>query len=118
MSSKPWFNSDDERRTFRRLNSILTLFRGHDTEMPVQQMLVFCWVALNDGGVQRDLCAALDMPHSTASRNLSALSPIHRLGKPGLGLVTWSESVEDRRVKLLVLTDKGRAFARQVLDLL
>jgi hypothetical protein len=66
MSEKSWIKSDDERRAFRRLNSVLALFRGQDGEMPVQQMLVFSWVALNEGGVQRDLCAALDMPNSTA----------------------------------------------------
>lgn len=118
MTDKTWIKSDEERRTFRRLNSILHLFRGQDGEMPIQQILTFCWVALNEGGVQRDLCSALDMPHSTASRNIAALSTVHRLGKPGLGLITWVESPDDRRAKLLMLTEKGRAFARQVLDLL
>lgn len=118
MAHVSWVKNDDERRIFRRLNSILGAFRTQDGEMPVQQMMVFCWVALNEGGVQRDLCTALDMPVSTASRNIAALSPVHRLGKPGLGLITWVESPHDRRAKLLMLTEKGRAFARQVLDLL
>lgn len=80
-------------------------------EMPVQQVLVFCWIALNEGGLQRDLCEALGMRNSTASRNIAALSDVHRLGKAGLGLVTWTESSKDRRAKLLGLTKTGKAFA-------
>lgn len=115
--AQTWTN-DQQRKDFRRMNSILSLFRAVDGEMPVQMMMVFCWVALNEGGVQRDLCTALDMPNSTASRNLAALSTVHRLGKEGHGLVTWTEDVMDRRSKLLVLTEKGRAFAHQIADLL
>jgi DNA-binding MarR family transcriptional regulator len=58
------------------------------------------------------------MATSTSSRNIAALSPIHRLGKPGLGLVTWVDSPTDRRVKLLKLTEKGRDFSEQILGLL
>jgi DNA-binding MarR family transcriptional regulator len=83
--------------------------------MPVQQQLVLCHVALNEGTTQRDLCQALDMAVSTASRNIASLSEVHRLGKPGLGLVTWIEDVQDRRSKLLMLTPKGRAFVGRLI---
>jgi DNA-binding MarR family transcriptional regulator len=115
MTKNDWLTDDEDRRALRRLNSVLLQFKMQDAEMPIQQMLVLMWVAMNEGGVQRDLCAALDMPNSTASRNLAALSPIHRLGKPGLGLLTWEESLEDRRAKLLKLTPQGRTFMRQLL---
>ena len=83
--------------------------------MPVQQQLVLCHIALNEGTTQRDLCQALDMAVSTASRNIAALSEVHRLGKSGLGLVTWTEDVLDRRSKLLMLAPKGRSFMRRIL---
>ena len=79
-------------------------------------LLVFCWIALNEGGLQRDMCDALAIPVSTASRNVAALSEVHRLGKPGLGLVTWTESKQDRRAKLLGLTSTGKMFARSLLS--
>ena len=118
MSRAVWEMNDEDRRAMRRLSSLVGLFRKQDAEMPVQQMAVFCWIVTNEGRVQRDLCAALDMPNSSASRNIAALSLVHRLGKPGLGLITWVDNPEDRRAKLLMLTEKGRTFARQVLDLL
>lgn len=118
MSRAAWELNDEDRRSMRRMSSIIGLFRGQDAEMPVQQMAVFCWIAVNEGRTQRDLIASLDMPNSSASRNIAALSLVHRLGKPGLGLITWVDNPEDRRAKLLMLTEKGRTFARQVLDLL
>lgn len=116
MRDQAWLDDDEQRRQFRRIMSMLSRFREQDSEMPVQQMLVFCWIALNEGGLQRDMCDALAIPVSTASRNVAALSEVHRLGKPGLGLVTWTESKQDRRAKLLGLTSTGKMFARSLLS--
>lgn len=107
--------NDEERTAFRALSRTIGVFRSEDSEMPVQQMLVFLYVATNEGCTQRDILTALEMASSTASRNIAALSPIHRLGKPGLGLITWVEAAEDRRAKLLFLTPKGRTFAGRLL---
>jgi DNA-binding MarR family transcriptional regulator len=112
------FTDDAERRTFRALGGILSIFRKVDGDMAVQQMIVFYWVVMNEGGSQREMCVDLDMPNSTASRNIAALSLVHRLGKEGLGLVTWTDDLMDRRVKRLVLTPKGRTFARSLLQTL
>jgi DNA-binding MarR family transcriptional regulator len=117
MGIKSWA-SDDGRRQLRSIYAILLLFREQDGEMPVQQQLVLCHIALNEGTTQRDLCQALDMAVSSASRNIAALSEVHRLGKPGLGLITWSEDLNDRRSKLLTLTPKGRAFMHRILSVL
>ena len=100
----------------RNLMKVLEGFREQDGEMPVQQMLVLLWIASNEGKTQRELIAALSMAPSTSSRNIAALSEVHRLGKPGLGLVTWSDHPTDRRIKLLMLTPKGKAFITRLLS--
>jgi DNA-binding MarR family transcriptional regulator len=110
--------TDEQRRSFRSIYTMLTRFREQDETMPVQQMLVFCYIALNEGSTQRDLIKDLDMASSTSSRNIAALSPVHRLGTPGLALITWTDDPQDRRAKLLVLTAKGRAFAHRLLETL
>lgn len=110
------FADDTARLKFRSIFSLLSRFRTLDKEMPVQQMLVFCWVALNEGRTQRELCVSLDMPSSTASRNLAALSKVHRLGKEGLGLIEWREDPMDRRSKLLWLTTKGQQTITKLLS--
>ena len=97
--------TDDETRMMRRLISALSRLREQDQTMPVQQMLVLLWIAANEGRPQRDLIQAFkDIPESTVSRNVAALSEVHRLGKPGLGLVSWLPHPTDRRVNLLQLT--------------
>lgn len=112
----PTFKSDTERRTFRTVFNILARFRDIDGDMPVQQMVVLAWVGLNEGKTQRDLRAALDMASSTSSRNLAALSKVHRLGKAGLGLIDWIENPEDRRAKLIYLTPKGKVFINSLVE--
>jgi DNA-binding MarR family transcriptional regulator len=98
----------EARNRFRSIMTIVNTFRDLDTEMPMQQAMVFLWVAMNEGKTQRDMRGTLDIPSSTASRNLAALSDFHRLGKPGLGLVVFVDHPEDRRSKLLYLSKKGR----------
>lgn len=112
------FSDESALKTFRLIFAMFGMFRGMDGEMPVQQMLAFCWITLNEGGTQRELCADLDMPTSTASRNIAALSLVHRLGKEGLGLLTWTDDLMDRRVKRLSLTPKGRTFVLSLIQTL
>ena len=71
---------------------------------------------MNEGRTQRDLRAAMSLPSSTSSRNVAALAVIDRLGKPGLSLITWEDSLEDRRAKLLRLTPKGRSLVNRLLS--
>lgn len=98
----------------RTLTSVLSRFRSEDAEMPIQQMVVLLWVASNEGKTQRELRASLDMASSTSSRNLAALSKVHRLGKEGLGLIDFIDDPLDRRAKQLWLTPKGRAFINEI----
>ncbi|MGY9046782.1 hypothetical protein P775_15045 [Puniceibacterium antarcticum] len=109
------FRNDTARLKFRTVNAIIQRFREQDPDAPIQQALIFCWVALNEGRSQRDMRDALGIASSTSSRNLAALSSVHRLGKPGLGLIEWIESGEDRRVKMLQLSQKGRTLVHRLL---
>ncbi|WP_294608287.1 MarR family winged helix-turn-helix transcriptional regulator [uncultured Roseovarius sp.] len=84
----------------------------------IEVTAVLAWVALNEGKTQKQLRDSLGMASSTSSRNLAALSKVHRLGKPGLELIEWHESLEDRRQKLLYLSPKGRKFVADVLRII
>lgn len=109
------FNTDEDRLTGRKVLALLSRLRDLDNDMPVQQTVVLLWVALNEGRTQRELRDQLVMPSSTASRSLAALSKVHRLGKPGLGLIDFFEDPEDRRAKQLFLTAKGKATIDRML---
>tara|TARA_R110000851_G_scaffold227952_1_gene380714 strand:- start:296 stop:559 length:264 start_codon:yes stop_codon:yes gene_type:complete len=76
--------------------------------MQAQQALVFITVALNEGMTMKDLGKNLGISQSSCSRNIAALSRIHRLNKLGLDLVVATEDPEERRRKVLRLTHKGK----------
>lgn len=111
-------NSPEDRKNARQLLTILGMFRNISGEMPIQQMQVLVWVALNEGKTQRDLRATLNMASSTSSRSITALSKVHRPGKEGAGLIEFKDDPLDRRAKLLTLTPKGRTFMQQALEIL
>ena len=109
------FDNDAERRQFRTIYQLIAVFRDVEKDMPMSMAVIFVWVSLNEGKTQVDLRNALGMPSATSSRNLAALSKVHRLGKEGHNLIKWEENPEDRRAKLLYLTTKGKALTKTLL---
>ena len=109
------FTTDHDRQTFRNLYKVSTILREIEKDMPMTMASIFLWVALNEGGTQADLRLDLDLASSTSSRNLAALSKVHRLGVPGHGLIEWVENPEDRRAKLLFLSTKGKALVGRIM---
>jgi DNA-binding MarR family transcriptional regulator len=101
-------HSEENRKQDRSVFRLLIVLRDLDADMTMNQAVCFLWVLLNEGHTQVELRQELDMASSTASRSLTALSKVNRLGKPGLGLIEWVENPEDRRAKLLFLSDRGR----------
>jgi len=100
----------------RSIFKLIAAFRALEPDMPMTQAICFIWVALNEGHTQVELRQALGMPSATSSRNLSALSKVHRLGKLGLNLIEWVENPEDRRAKMLYLTPRGKHTVATLLD--
>lgn len=104
----------DQREDTKTLYAILSYLRDLDPDMPMNQVVCFTWIALNEGRTQVEMRQDLQMASSTSSRSLAALSNVHRLGKPGLGIVEWVENPEDRRAKLLYISDKGKAVLNKL----
>lgn len=112
--TKDWIDADGK-RVLRGLHTLFKALKEMDADMPVQQMVILTTIALNEGKTQAELLATLDIPNSTMSRNIAALSSLDRLNKPGLGLIMWVDHPTDRRAKHLWLTPKGRNFLSQYL---
>lgn len=108
--------NDQDRKRARSIFNLIVVFREVEKDMPMSMAIIFIWVALNEGSTQVEMRQALDMPSATSSRNLAALSKVHRLGKAGHDLVEWVENPEDRRAKLLYLTAKGKKLMGRILD--
>ena len=65
--------------------------------MPVGEVIMFLQVALNEGASLTELCEAVGMKKSTASRYLLDLSDKTRSGGQGYGLVTRETDPEELR---------------------
>ena len=102
---------NDLLRTMKKMRTL-------DPDIALPQILVFFFIASRgDGCTQTEVRDYLGMASATASRNIAALSKVHRLGKEGLGVIDWKDDVLDRRVKRLALTSKGRQFLIDLLDI-
>ena len=107
----------EERQSLTRILRLLETFRGLDSEMQMPQAVTLVTIALNEGISLTDLTEKTQQATSSASRNVAALSSVHRAGKPGHGLVLNREDPVERRRKQHVLTPKGRNFIQKLAEI-
>jgi DNA-binding MarR family transcriptional regulator len=99
----------------RNLYHAVQLFRDLDPELQTQTVVCFLLIAEASEDIHmRDLQSTLNMPSSSTSRNVAALSKFHRTGTPGLDLVEAYEDPKDRRFKRVRLSAKGRALRSRI----
>jgi DNA-binding MarR family transcriptional regulator len=91
-----------------RMFKAIEEFRKLDQELPSQTVNTFLYIVVHEGCTMKDIADALGVAQSTMSRNVSALSKIHRLRKPGLDLVKATEDPYERRRKIVTLTPRGK----------
>ena len=89
---------------------VLTMFMKLDNtqEVPLQAIAVFWYVATYHNCSKRDIEIFFKMSKASASRMTDYISRYHRLGKPGLGLVSKEQDPKDKRKTILKLTRKGK----------
>jgi DNA-binding MarR family transcriptional regulator len=97
---------------------VLEVLRRFDPDMPIQYALSFLTVAQNEGLSIRDLSERLGIAQSSASRNVAALSRWRSFDRPGHDLVQAVEDPQERRRKVVTLTETGRALAEELCALL
>lgn len=107
----------EDRQTLSQTLKVLEQFRTLDSEMQMPQAVTLLTIALNEGISLTDLTEKTSQATSSASRNVAALSSHHRAGKPGHGLVLNREDPVERRRKQHVLTSKGKAFIKKLVEI-
>ncbi|MEO3432699.1 MarR family transcriptional regulator [Inquilinus sp. CAU 1745] len=91
-----------------------------DTEMQMQTALIFIHVAEAgaNGVSQQKLRDLLGLAQASISRNVAALSKVHRKGRLGHNLIVAQENPNNRREKIVYLTDQGRRVLSTIEGLL
>lgn len=83
-----------------------------DPAMPLSALQAFVWVALNDGQHQYDLEQYLGASNATASRSIKWWSEwkSFKEKKRGPGFIESFPDPEDKRYRVVRLTEDGKAF--------
>jgi DNA-binding MarR family transcriptional regulator len=94
------------------------LFRTQDTEVPGQLVSVFCYIASHNPCNLQAIEKALALSPNSVSRNTDWLSSHHRLGKPGMNLITKKVDPLNYRRRVVELTPKGHTMVNQIKEIL
>lgn len=108
--------SKEDRRALRKVLELLATFRELDSEMQMQQAVTLLTIALEEGISLVELTEKTQQASSSTSRNVAALSSVHRKGKPGHGLVLNREDPFNRRLKQHILTPQGERYVRRIIE--
>jgi DNA-binding MarR family transcriptional regulator len=94
----------------------LAALREIDPYLPTQTAECLLTVALQPGLSMAQLAERTGLAQSSCSRNVSALSKWHRMGKEGYDLVEAVDDPRERRRKIIFLTTKGKMLVQTVLQ--
>lgn len=108
--------STSEKIALRRTQSILQEFRELQSDMTVKTASIFAYIAANPGISISELREQTNTKQSTCSRTVALLSEWETYEAPGFSLVWTEEDPQERRKKLVHLTDKGEEFAALLSD--
>lgn len=101
-----------------RLMRVEQLFRLADEEVPAQLVTVFCYIASHNPCHMQAIMEDCGLSANSVSRNTDWLSHTHRLGKPGMGLITKEVDPCNQRRRIARLTSKGELIASQIKSIL
>lgn len=98
----------EDKRALRRLIQFIKEVRAVAPDMPAQTIETLLTIAVYPNLSMNELIKKTGLSQSSCSRNVAYLSPLHRAGKQGIDLVKAYEDPEDRRRKLVMLSEKGQ----------
>lgn len=99
------------------LSAALQRLRDRHGDMTILQSQAFLLVAANPGISQIEIARVLGMSDGTASRTFGILADIGRRdrGLDGLDLIKMIINPDDRRLRALTLTPKGRRLMDDIM---
>lgn len=100
----------------KKLIEAMKLLQAYNPHMEMQQALtaLYAFSLDDDARTPKSIREIMDIPSSTCSRNLAAISNIGIRDKPGYDWIRLLEDPNNRTRKLITLTRKG-ALVRKML---
>jgi DNA-binding MarR family transcriptional regulator len=111
---KQSFHAADKRKLGAMLQGLTPFITIRHT-LPMQYVVAFLLVALDEGKGVMEYSKRAGVAQSVMSRHLLDLGDKDRSGGPGYGLVTSKNDPTNLRRRPVVLTDKGRVLAGLVI---
>ncbi len=90
---------------WQRLNHV---YEEYAKEHDLTYISMFVLQLIDDGTTQKELCNTLYFPKQTVNKVILSFEK--------KGYVTLAENPDDKRARSIMLTEKGRAFQRQVIS--
>lgn len=104
--------------SINRAYRLIREFRKLHPELSCQVAEAFLIVAMDERTTVGGIADRMGISASAASRHVAHLGKYDRRKNPGLALIEMRESAEDRRIKELRLTAKGRRIRDSITDIL
>jgi len=98
-------------KEFDKWNAFLSVFRTLHPRIEAQMISVFLTIAMYEGKTQNQIAEMVGISQSSVSRNISALANFNGIA---LDLVSMRENPDDRRLKEVRLTAKGKMVLSQI----
>lgn len=110
--------SAEEKAELRRLLATLETFRNLRSTMPLQYVITFLLVCLDEGKGVTEYAKDAGVSQSVMTRHLEDIGDRNRHKMEGFGLITQRNDPLNLRKNQALLTNKGKGFASQLIRLL
>ena len=97
-----------------KLMDVFELLRVLDREIPGQLVSAFFYIAGHNPCHKLAMEEDLEFTSASSSRCCDWLSDLHRVGKPGLGLIIKYDDPSNRRRVMCKLSPKGEALVKLI----
>lgn len=95
---------------------VLDQFKKISPTMPVQQIMAFLLVAMNEGTSLKELVESSQVKTPTMSRHLIDLGPRNRRMEPGYQLVECRQDPMELRKNQYTLSPRGKYLVNTILE--
>ena len=105
----------EDKAELKKLLTALESFRELRPTMPLQYIVTYLLVALDEGDGPSDYAKRAGVSNSVMSRHLLDIGERDRYGEDGFGLITQRQDPMELRRHQAMLSDRGKGLAHKLI---